>query len=58
MDREMRKVRRMLLHKMREDTPDLQARDLVVVKGRDGAYTGWIKEREVADGQTDITEKT
>ncbi len=42
MDKEMRKIRRKMLAVFRKDHPELPARKLVVVKGRDGAYTGWI----------------
>lgn len=33
------------LREFRKDFPKLPSRRLVVVKGRDGSYTGWVKEQ-------------
>jgi hypothetical protein len=45
MDKEMRKVRRIMLRLARKEYPSLLPRSLVVIKGRDGSYTGSVKER-------------
>ena len=48
MDKEMRTIRRIMLAHIRKDYPKLTRRNLarrfVVMKGRDGSYTGWIDE--------------